>query len=103
MAAMALLTCATSFGYAAQSTYYSEFPCVTRYGGERAMAVYQVFDNSGQVMGPLIFAAAMTGGYSLGLLLIGVMTGICVALFSMLNKAKDKKSLIEHEDVSDVG
>lgn len=83
-----LLSVAISFGYAAQSTYYSELPSVEHYGGGRAMGVYSLFENIGQTIGPMVYGLAMLMGYRSGLSIIGgVMLGLLL-LFLLCNSKK---------------
>ena len=86
---LVLLSVATSFGYAAQSTYYSTRPSVARYGESRAMGLYSLFDNSGQALGPVVYGLSVFGGYRMGLLIIGVVITLLMVLFVTVN-AKDK-------------
>ena len=85
-----LLSVAISFGYAAQSTYYSELPSVEHYGGGRAMGIYSLFENIGQTIGPMIYGLAMMLGYRSGLGLIGGAMLALLLLFLACNcKKKD--------------
>lgn len=85
-----LLSVAISFGYAAQSTYYSELPSVEHYGGGRAMGIYSLFENIGQTIGPMIYGLAMMLGYRSGLGLIGGAMLALLLLFLICNgKKKD--------------
>lgn len=73
-----LLSISTSFGYAAQSTYYSSLPSTELYGEGKAMSIYSVFDNGGQTLGPVVYGFALIFGTQMGLL------GIAVAIFALL-------------------
>lgn len=85
-----LLSVAISFGYAAQSTYYSELPSVEHYGGGRAMGIYSLFENIGQTLGPMIYGLAMMLGYRSGLGIIGGAMLALLLLFLICNgKKKD--------------
>lgn len=88
IAGIVLLSLSLSFGYAAQSTYYSGLPGVTGYGESRAMGVYSLFDNGGQTLGPVVYGIAMLGGYRAGLLVIGVALIILLGLFLFFNRHK---------------
>lgn len=83
-----LLSLSLSFGYAAQSTYYSGLPGVAGYGESRAMGVYSLFDNGGQTLGPVVYGFAMLGGYRVGLLVIGAALIILLGLFLFFNRHK---------------
>ena len=85
-----LLSVAISFGYAAQSTYYSELPSVEHYGGGRAMGIYSLFENIGQTLGPMIYGLAMMLGYRSGLGLIGgAMLPLLLLFLACNGKKKD--------------
>lgn len=85
-----LLSVAISFGYAAQSTYYSELPSVEHYGGGRAMGIYSLFENIGQTIGPMIYGLAMMLGYRSGLGLIGgAMLALLLLFLACNGKKKD--------------
>ena len=85
-----LLSVAISFGYAAQSTYYSELPSVEHYGGGRAMGIYSLFENIGQTLGPMIYGLAMMLGYRFGLGLIGgAMLALLLLFLACNGKKKD--------------
>lgn len=85
-----LLSVAISFGYAAQSTYYSELPSVEHYGGGRAMGIYSLFENIGQTLGPMIYGLAMMLGYRSGLGLIGgAMLALLLLFLACNGKKKD--------------
>ena len=85
-----LLSVAISFGYAAQSTYYSELPSVEHYGGGRAMGIYSLFENIGQTIGPMIYGLAMMLGYRSGLGIIGgAMLALLLLFLSCNGKKKD--------------
>lgn len=85
-----LLSLAISFGYAAQSTYYSGLPGVAAYGESRAMGVYSLFDNGGQTIGPIVYGIAMTAGFREGLLIIGTALITLLGLFLLLQKKSDR-------------
>ncbi len=88
IAGIVLLSLSLSFGYAAQSTYYSGLPGVIRYGESRAMGVYSLFDNGGQTLGPVVYGIAMLGGYRMGLSVIGVALVVLLGLFLFFNRQK---------------
>lgn len=89
VAGIVSLSIALSFGYAAQSTYYSGLPGVAGYGESRAMGVYSLFDNGGQTLGPVVYGLAMMGGYRTGLMVIGVLLILLLGLFLFCNRNKN--------------
>ncbi len=52
----------SSFGVSAKSVYFTELPQVVRYGEEEAMGVYNLSDNAGESVGPMIFGSLMSSG-----------------------------------------
>lgn len=91
VAGIALLSVSISFGYAAQSTYYSGLPCVAGYGESRAMGVYSLFDNGGQTIGPLVYGIAMMAGYRTGLMVIGASLITLLGLFLLCTRNRSDK------------
>lgn len=88
IAGIVLLSLSLSFGYAAQSTYYSGLSGVAGYGESRAMGVYSLFDNGGQTLGPVVYGVAMMGGYQVGLLVIGTVLLVLLGMFLFFNRHK---------------
>lgn len=88
IAGIVLLSLSLSFGYAAQSTYYSGLSGVIEYGESRAMGVYSLFDNGGQTIGPVMYGLAMMGGYRVGLLVIGTVLIVLLGLFLFCDRDK---------------
>jgi MFS family permease len=89
-----LLSISISFGYAAQSTYYSTLPATGLYGESKAMSIYSLFDNGGQTLGPMIYGFALVLGPQRGLFGIGVTIAILITLFAVMN-VKGKKKYVE--------
>ena len=91
VAGIVLLSLSLSFGYAAQSTYYSGLPGVTGFGESRAMGVYSLFDNGGQTIGPVVYGIAMMGGYRAGLLVICTVLIVLLGLFLLCSRNRCDK------------
>lgn len=95
-----LLSIAISFGYAAQSTYYSSLPQVQTYGESRAMGVYSLFDNGGQTLGPVLYGVALLAGYRQGIMIVGILILALLALFLLANvRTKGEKMQAQKESV----
>lgn len=95
-----LLSIAISFGYAAQSTYYSSLPQVQSYGESRAMGVYSLFDNGGQTLGPVLYGVALLAGYRQGIMIVGILILALLALFLLANvRTKGEKMQAQKESV----
>lgn len=86
-----ILSIAISFGYAAQSTYYSSRPIIAAYGEGRAMGVYTLFDNGGQTLGPIIYGSVLTLGYQSGVSIVGIALTVLVLLFVLGNFKRGDK------------
>ncbi len=95
VAGVLLLSVATSFGYAAQSTYYASLPGVSRYGESKAMGVYSLFDNSGQTLGPVLYGVALLFGYRTGVLIMGCAVAAMLLLFFVANLRKKRPDVNE--------
>lgn len=52
----------SSFGVSSKSVYFTELPKVKAYGEEEAMGVYNLADNAGESVGPMIFGSLMSSG-----------------------------------------
>ncbi|MDR1299176.1 MAG: MFS transporter [Oscillospiraceae bacterium] len=83
VAGIMLLSLAASFGYAAQSDYYSGRKAVKEYGESEAMGVYSIFDNGGQILGPIVYSAAMLAGQRTAAGIVGAAIGGLLAVFAI--------------------
>jgi predicted MFS family arabinose efflux permease len=88
VAGVMLLSLAASFGYAAQSDYYSSRRAVKEYGESEAMGVYSIFDNGGQILGPIAYSAAMLAGHRTAAGIVGAAIGGLLAAFAILGGKK---------------
>lgn len=80
-----ILSFAISFGYAAQSTYYTSLPMVSNYGEARSMGVYTLFDCGGQTLGPIIYGSVMVFGYRPSVAFVGGGLTILLLIFIVAN------------------
>lgn len=62
-------------------SYYSSLPGVRRFGEDKAMGVYNVFESSGEALGPISFGLAAGLSLGVGIAAIAAMLGACAALF----------------------
>jgi MFS-type transporter involved in bile tolerance (Atg22 family) len=90
-AGVMLISVAISFGYAAQSAYYSGRAAARGFGIGRAMGVYAIFDNAGQTLGPMAYAAAMLAGDRAAAGMAGAVLGGAIGAF-LLVTAKKKRA-----------
>jgi predicted MFS family arabinose efflux permease len=88
IAGVVLLTAASSFGYAAQSAYYTGLKATVEYGESRAMGVYSIFDNGGQMLGPIVYAFALSAGNRGSAVIMGGGLICVLVLYMLLNRKK---------------
>ncbi len=85
-----LLAISTSFGYAAQSTYFSSLSSTESYGESKSMSIYSLFDNGGQTIGPIVFGFALLFGTQMGLMGVGATIAALLLLFVVINMKGDE-------------
>lgn len=81
-----LLGISDSYGLPMQSNYYTDLDEVRRYGYDRAMGVYSLFENMSQVFGSFIFGVIYTYGVKEGLILAGGVLLALAFLFCLMDK-----------------
>ncbi len=89
--ALVLLGVSDSFGLPLQTSFYTDSSLVEKYGYDRAMGVYSLFENGAQAAGSFLFSYVLLIGVKHGLML--VLTVILIftfifAVFSILGKRK---------------
>ena len=62
-------------------SYYSSLPSVRRFGADKAMGVYNVFESGGEALGPMAFGLAASLSLGLGIAAIAAALGAGAALF----------------------
>ena len=62
-------------------SYYSSLPSVRRFGEDKAMGVYNVFESGGEALGPMAFGLAASLSLGLGVAAIAAALGAGAALF----------------------
>lgn len=85
-----LLGVSDSFGYVVQSTFYTELEETKKFGYEKAMGVYSLFENLSQSAGSFIFGYILTIGVKVGMIAYGIIIGACAVLFVMVVVLIDK-------------
>ncbi len=80
---LVILGIADSFGVPLQTVYYTELPETERYGYDRAMGLYSLFENFAQSIGSFVFSYVLIVGVGKGLLLV-LAAIILMALIFML-------------------
>ena len=76
-----LLGVSDSYGLPAQSTYYTDMKEVQRYGYDKAMGVYSLFENMSQVFGSFIFGIIYVNGVTWGLTIAGAVILAAAVIF----------------------
>lgn len=91
LAALILLGISDSFGLPIQTGYYTDLEIVKKYGYDKAIGIYSLFENSAQAAGSFVFSFVLIFGVSTGL---NIVTGVIVILsfifllISMIGKNK---------------
>ena len=62
-------------------SYYSSLPSVRRFGADKAMGVYNVFESGGEALGPMVFGLAASLSLGLGIAAIAAALGAGAAIF----------------------
>ena len=62
-------------------SYYSSLPGVRRFGEDKAMGVYNVFESGGEALGPMAFGLAASLGLGLGIAAIAAVLGAGAVAF----------------------
>lgn len=101
--ALIALGLSDSFGYATQTSYYSELEEVRSYGYSRSMGVYSLLENFSQTAGSFLFGYVLVIGLEKGLLVFGVIIAILAAIFSISTffgrrKVKKQKSSVSENN-----
>lgn len=78
-----LVSLGISFGYTAQSNYYTGLPATAHADDASRMGVYLLFDNIGQTIGPIVFGWALTAGNTQGILIICIGFVALTFLFAL--------------------
>ncbi len=77
LAALVILGFSDSFGLPLQTSFYTDQDEVVRFGTDRSLGVYSLFENVSQALGPFVFSWALVVGVSRGLF---VIAGVIAAL-----------------------
>lgn len=90
LASLILLGISDSYGLPMQSTYYTDLPEVQRYGYDRAMGMYSLFENMSQVLGSFLFGIIYVNGIGTGLFYAGIVLLVLAALFYLTGRKNAK-------------
>lgn len=90
-----LIGLADAFGIPAQMSHFLNLPATKLYGETRAMGIYAVLENLGQVVGPPIFGLLLLLGPDVGLVLFGVGLAVLFVLYALISGGKDRDLRVE--------
>jgi predicted MFS family arabinose efflux permease len=62
-------------------SFYSSLPSVRRFGEDKAMGVYNVFESGGEALGPMAFGLAASLSLGIGIAAIAAALGTCALAF----------------------
>ena len=80
LASLLILGFSDSFGLPLQTSYYTDMEETRRFGEDRALGIYSLFENTSQALGPFVFSWALVVGVGKGLMLIaGAIAALAVA------------------------
>lgn len=93
LAALILLGISDSFGLPIQTGYYTDLDIVKKYGYDKAIGIYSLFENIAQAAGSFVFSWVLIFGVGDGLRLVAEVILILALLFvfSSLTIGKSKK------------
>lgn len=85
-----------SFGVSSKCVYFTELPQVKEYGEENAMGVYNLTDNVGESVGPMIFSKLMSSSNLMFSMLqfVGVI-GVLSAIYGFGSLVKKKQREVQ--------
>lgn len=89
--AMVLLGISDSFGLPLLTSYYTDDEMVERYGYDRAMGVYSLFENGAQAAGSFVFSYVLLIGVKRGMLLVSGVLAVTLALFVLMSSVVIRK------------
>lgn len=92
MLSLLILGLSDSFGLPMQASYYTDLKEVRRYGYERSMGIYSLFENGAQTFGSFLFSYVLIIGVKKGLLYIAGALVILVILFIISGLTGKKKN-----------
>lgn len=82
-----ILNFAGCFGLVAQGVFFSSMRDVKKFGVERAMGIFSLFDNLAQTAGPLLFGSLLIFGVRVACLAIGIMSFVFLLAFILSNSS----------------
>ncbi|MEI7025493.1 MFS transporter [Paenibacillus sp. y28] len=90
ISAVVLLGIAEGVGITSQINYYISRRATSVVGEGKAMGIYSLVENMGQMLGPLVFGFVSVFGMAQGVGTIGAAMFVLLALFMMLSREKKR-------------
>lgn len=84
IAAMVLLGLSDGFGLPLQTSYYTDLEAVKKYGYEKSMGIYSLFENTAQAGGSFIFSYVLLIGVKDGLYIVLLVVSGLAIMFGIL-------------------
>ena len=94
LAALIILGFSDSFGLPLQTSFYTDQKEVVRFGVDRSLGIYSLFENVSQALGPFVFSWALVVGVSQGLYVIAGVIAILAGTFLLAGLAFGQSSRI---------
>lgn len=88
LAALIILGFSDSFGLPLQTSFYTDQKEVERFGFDKSMGVYSLFENTSQSLGPFVFSYVLVIGVSKGLYLVSIVVAVLAVAFLLLGLMK---------------
>lgn len=67
-------------------SYFSSLANVRRFGEDKAMGIYNVFESGGEALGPMAFGMAMSLSLGVGIAALAAALGVCSVIFLALSR-----------------
>ena len=97
--ALALIGVADSFGIPLLTSYFTDLKDVERFGYDRGLGVYSLFENGAQSLGSFVFGYVLVLGVGRGLIFVLILVSVLSAAFlisTTFAAHRDKKEVKEH-------
>ena len=87
----ALLGTADSFGFGVQNSYFLDLPSIKRMGAAMSLSVLSFVKKMLEMIGPLVFAFAISSGFQQGIRYMSVTFAVMTVLFMLFSSAAENK------------
>jgi predicted MFS family arabinose efflux permease len=81
---LVLLGLSDSFGLPLQTSHFTDLEAVKKYGYEKSMGIYSLFENAAQSGGSFLFSYVLLIGVKEGLYLVAAIVGALAVLFGII-------------------